>query len=345
MTDETRAHPQAPDIAGATAGDTDDVTEAAIEQGMASAAARSDGDAVSDLGARPAGEAEAARERDLASIEPGWPVFASDGALMGPAGRTGQDAFTIAGGSRQDRDMVIPREYIESVASERVVLNRPRSLLLDMQLDQAPIPPALTLPQHESGATQPARLDRELPVPPPSGISEHGAESELDSLQESGIGRERVDPTLGAAIAPTPSSRPQRSTPMDSAAAREVEAATTVENLGSPNTIPTTTGLAASEESGNARAGGPPTGTTPYLLDSRSRDESDGPTHQPSVRPDLQPLRGQPTEYAPFESPQEHNETDTDLRLNREPAPPSSRYWPPGSEPWAPKGSSEKLTE
>ena len=55
----------------------------------------------------------------------------------------------------------------------------------------------------------------------------------------------------------------------------------------------------------------------PYTMDSTSRDKSDGPTHQPGAAPGYVPLRGQPTEYAPFRSPREHNETDLDLHLNK----------------------------
>lgn len=56
-----------------------------------------------------------------------------------------------------------------------------------------------------------------------------------------------------------------------------------------------------------------------YVIEAKNRDAIDGPTHQPSVGPDYKPIRAQPTEFKPFTSPQEHNETTTDLLVNRAP--------------------------
>ncbi|MGI8970166.1 MAG: hypothetical protein ACR2HB_05600 [Dehalococcoidia bacterium] len=53
-----------------------------------------------------------------------------------------------------------------------------------------------------------------------------------------------------------------------------------------------------------------------YVMDSTSRDERDGPSHQPGAEPGYRPMRNQPTDYAPFRSDAERNETDLDLRKN-----------------------------
>lgn len=96
-----------------------------------------------------------------------------------------------------------------------------------------------------------------------------------------------------------------------------------IEDLREPNSIPTTTGADASA-SGITWARNTPSSATDrgarFVLHSQSLDESDGPTHQPSVTPRYEPVRGQPTEYAPYESPQERNESDLDLYVNRAPA-------------------------
>ena len=128
---------------------TDLATEAAIQQGV-SAALPANG--LSTPGALPAGDASAARSRDLERIQPGWLAYGSDGELIGPVGQVAGDHFVIRGASHMGADMYIPVGYIETIANQRVVLSRPKRLLLDMKLDVPPIPVEVVEHPHEAGA-------------------------------------------------------------------------------------------------------------------------------------------------------------------------------------------------
>jgi hypothetical protein len=237
---EVMARPRPPegvrgDSTDAAAAKTDDVTEAAIKRGTSLAGNEADLRQGQGMGAAPQGEAETVRSRDLAVAEPGWPVLGSDGALLGPVGDIAENFLTVVAASPYGRDMYIPREYVEEVRAGKVILSKPRSLLLDMKLDETPIPVAAVQEHHETGAETSF-------VPPP-----------LEG--------------------------------------------------------------------------------TPYSIDSASQDEADGPTRQPSVAPGYQPVRGQPTTYAPYITDLERNEDNLDLHKNRAPAPGQTGQTPRSDRP------------
>lgn len=120
---------------------TDAATEAAIQQGIAtSGAAALPSNDKSVPGALPADQAGDARSNDLARIQPGWQAYGSDGELIGPVGAVMATHFVILGASSAGADMYIPVDYIETIANQRVILNRPKPLLLDMKLDVTPVP-------------------------------------------------------------------------------------------------------------------------------------------------------------------------------------------------------------
>lgn len=352
-------------------------------------------------GARPAADAPLARAIDLATIEPGWEVYSADGQLLGSVGAVGPNYFLIRGASTYGRDMFIPQQFIETTTNRRVVLSKPKALLLDMKLDEQPIPASVVEAPHQSelmaeSAGDPAQLPqtdvgaerphapipeplrestpasgRQTRVPPPNieaGWSvEHIVESSpvytYQEVEPSGasyelpLGRAPVGATQASLdFGPVDEGwevfdcdgdsigkvaevtrrylhikeglifKHDRYIPIELVASVDAEhqrlvltqAKETVDEMDlSQAPIPEreldpSTPHAESPISAHHTAG-------PYVLDSASRDKPDGPTHQPGTAPHYEPLRGQPTEYAPYRSPQEHDEVDLNLRLNKAP--------------------------
>lgn len=133
----------------------------------------------SKLGARPGAEpawtVDDARRVDFARIEPGWTVTSADGEDLGAVRGKGRNYLVVPYGEEHERTMFVPREYVESVAAQRVILNQPYGLLIDMKLDE---PPAGFPEEHQqlSGVPhEPLRMEMEsVPRADPSaeGVAE-----------------------------------------------------------------------------------------------------------------------------------------------------------------------------
>ncbi len=129
-------------------------------------------------GAEPAWTVEDARRVDFARIEPGWSVISADGEELGTVRGKGRNYLVVPYGKALERTMFVPREYVESVAAQRVILNQPYGLLIDMKLDQ---PPADFPEEHErvSGVPhEPLRMEMES-VPQSDPLREGVAERPL----------------------------------------------------------------------------------------------------------------------------------------------------------------------
>jgi hypothetical protein len=90
------------------------------------------------MGAAPAWDAIAARQRDFEQIQTGWSVFSSDGEQLGQVSQIGAGWFAVPYGERDELTMYLPIEYVETAINQRVVVNQPAGLLFDMKLFQPP---------------------------------------------------------------------------------------------------------------------------------------------------------------------------------------------------------------
>ncbi|MGI8970165.1 MAG: DUF2171 domain-containing protein [Dehalococcoidia bacterium] len=134
-------------------------------------------------GALPPADAFAVRAADLRQIQAGWQVYASDGELLGAVAAVAADHFTVASAASSRGDMFIPEQYIETIANRRVVLSKPKRVLMDMKLDEAPFPASTIQKPHE------AALSAESAV-------------SLDQLPQSDIGAERTHVTAPPLLTP-----------------------------------------------------------------------------------------------------------------------------------------------
>jgi len=323
-------------------------------------AARSE--SASQLGARagaePAWTVEDARRVDFARIEAGWSVLSADGEELGTVRSKGRNYLVVPYGEERERTMFVPREYVESVASQRVILNQPYGLLIDMKLNE---PPAGFPEEHErvSGVPhEPLRMEMES-IPQDDPLGEGAAERPLPAQQASTPPRppsdSRMERSEGTAQAAAVRLEARPRGAFDDAALQPAQpwrdqrgAWGNVEPTLSGETValaegpvpalwrcPAATHMddapvqqrGASERVGfvNAEDRSEPLfeQRSGYrVLSSSPRfDAADGPTHQPGVKDphSLEPLRTQFGETGTPGEGQERNVTDLDLTRNKRP--------------------------
>ncbi len=118
---------------------TDALTAAAASSGAAEHGGVASGaPAQPNPGGAPAYQAADVRERDFGQVQPGWSVFSSDGEELGKVSASGPSWFAVPYGAGEERTMYIPVTYLETIGNQRVVLNQPAGLLIDMKLNEPP---------------------------------------------------------------------------------------------------------------------------------------------------------------------------------------------------------------
>jgi hypothetical protein len=128
-----------PDNVERNSGDTDALTAGARASGAPSASGQLPNTTTNPRqGAAPAWFAEDVRLRDFELLQPGWSVISADGEQMGPVLEKRGRWFSLRYGTGDERTMYIPLEYIETATNNRVILNQPAGLLIDMKLSEPP---------------------------------------------------------------------------------------------------------------------------------------------------------------------------------------------------------------
>lgn len=318
-------------------------------------------------GAEPAWTVEDARRVDFARIERGWTVISADGEELGSVRGKGRNYLVVPYGEEYERTMFVPREYVESVASQRVILNQPYGLLIDMKLNEPPADFAEERQRVSGVPHEPLRLETEAPqidgqtdgiaerpLPPesPSAPSQSRAhvESRLArSEREAADVRIEASPRGAFDDASLQPAQPWRD---QSGASGNVEPTLSGETVSRAEAMapalwrcPATTHMddaPVQQRGANERVGFVNAEDhAEALFEERSGyrvlssatrfDLADGPTHQPGVKDpeSLEPLR---TQFGATGTPgegQERNVTDLDLTRNKH----------PDGEPFGPQAS------